>query len=551
MKKKTTYIIILALLTFAAGFSASYFFFGNNAQNSSHSHDEETLYTCGMHPQILEKEPGNCPICGMKLEPVKSGGSKKTNGERKILYWRAPMNPNEIYDHPGKSKMGMDLVPVYEDESQSEGVVTVDGSVLQSMNVRMESVTRKDLALEVSTYGTLEPDENKVFTVTSKFEGWIEKLYVTYEGAKVSKGSALAKIYSPMVASAEQEVISILKNNSSSSLLQNSVRKLRLLGVPEREIKRLLKTKKANDTFTLYSKYAGTVQKLNVKEGEKFSPKMPLFVLSDLSSLWLLAEIYETDLPKIKIGDEAEIVFPYLPGEKFSGKISFIYPTLSVKTRTAKARIELKNKDNKLMPKMFADVTIKSQPKQNALVVPETAVIRSGKHNIVILSLGEGKFKPTEIRLGIYSDGYYEVLSGINENDVIVTTGEFMIDSESNLRAAINLFTSQKEEATAEKSHEGMPEMNMEKSAAEKTETSENSIVREGIIDVSAIDENGDGKVFQDSMDWNVISDKPGRCPLCGMYLQEFTIEEAERNIAEHGFKYKRASVQTNKEATK
>ncbi len=534
MKTKINYILLITLGILAGVIGT--LFLPNFSGDADNNQKQTTLYTCGMHPEIIEKEPGNCPICGMRLQPLKQSG-KSSDGERKILYWRAPMNPNEIYDKPGKSKMGMDLVPVYEDEAEKEGAVTVDGSVMQSMNVRTEKITRRNLATEINTYGITAVNEKRKASVTMKFDGWITKLHVSFIGEKIRKGQAIAEIYSPAIAAAEQEITSAIASGNKNEI-NRSTKKLRLLGVPQREINRLLRTKKPHDTFTFYADFTGTITKLNVLEGDKFSANKSLFEYADLTSLWLLADVYATDLTKINNGDSVLFSLDAFPSEKFRGAISYVYPIASPETQTVKVRAEIPNKNGKLLPGMFAEVTIKSAPKQNVPSVPENAVIRSGRKNIVIVVLGDGKFKPVEIKLGIYSDGFYEIKEGLKENDVIVSSGQFLIDSESNLRAALDLFSSSanSQEASANKMQNENP----------KTHTEHNSIVREGEIDVAEIDKNGDGKVFQDPMDWNVISDKPGRCPLCGMFLKEYSIEQAERNLVEHGFRVKKHSHEKN-----
>ncbi len=543
MKNKLLSYILILLAGIIIGGGAIYLIapYGGT-ENHIHEDEEGTLYSCGMHPDIIEKEPGNCPICGMKLTPIKNTTSKekKKPGERKILYWRAPMNPNEIYDAPGKSKMGMDLVPVYEDEGGASGVVTVDGSVLQSMNVKMDVIKSKSLSPVIYTNGYLDTDETKEYSVTTKIDGWIENLYVNYTGQKVKKGQKLVDIYSPDLVAAQQELLTALNYNSGSSVLENAKRKLELFDVSKEEIDNLIKTKKVKKYVTLYAPFNGTVITKNVLRGDKIKAGKEIMKVANLNSLWLMADIYERDLDKIKTGNDANIYFTYKPGKVYKGKISFIYPTVDPVTRTVKVRINLDNRNNELKPSMFANVEIFGNKLEKLPVVPETAVIRRGKSNIVILSLGDGKFKPVEITLGQYSQGYYQVLNGLKENDMIVVSGQFMLDSESSLRAAVKLFSSAKNEMNERKKDETMDmETDETKSAKNVSDNQTENIIRKGIIDVEAIDKNGDGKVYQDPMDWNVISDKEGRCPVCGMYLKEVTIEEAKKNLKEHGFEYK------------
>lgn len=473
--------------------------------------------------------------------------------DRKILYWRAPMNPNEVYDHPGKSQMGMDLVPVYEDEGGVEGVVKIDPVVAQNMNIKTAVVQNKDLSSRVITNGILATNEEREYIVTTRVNGWVEKLYVNYTGQVVSKGEKLMDIYSPELVAAEQELLTALsyqnsvKNSgikdvtsSSDDLLKNAVRKLELLEISDKEIERLKQTKEVQTYVTLYAQKGGTVVHKNIIEGQKIMSGEPLLKISDLSNLWLMADIYEYELSKIKLGSPADITFNFLPGKTFKSRISFIYPTLDDKTRTAKVRFDIPNYNNELKPSMYANIVINGKEMGNYPVIPEQAVLRSGQRDVLILSLGNGKFKPVDVTLGGYSDGYYQVLKGISAGDTIVTSAQFLIDSESNLKAALSQFTPPSEKDTMQMS-EDKP-MNMESgnkmdNKAEKEK--KDPRIREGKIDLKVIDKNNDGKLYQDIMDWNVISDEPGVCPLCGMTLREFTIDQVKKNLKEHGFKYK------------
>jgi Cu(I)/Ag(I) efflux system membrane fusion protein/cobalt-zinc-cadmium efflux system membrane fusion protein len=556
MKNKIiTYSLILVVgVIIGVG---GYYIASINSSTSIDNHEEETLYTCGMHPNIIEHEPGTCPICGMNLTKIK--GSKKSSStaskDRKIIYWRAPMNPNEVYDAPGKSQMGMDLVPVYEDEGGASGVVTVDGSVLQSMNVKMEFVKSKNLSSVIYTNGNLQTDERKEFALSTKFDGWIQKLYINFTGQKVTKGQKLVDIYSPKLVAAQQELItavnyeSALGDISENEMILNARKKLELFDISNADIDKIIATKQINKYMTLYAPFNGTVLTKNVIEGEMIKAGMELIKMADLSTLWLKADIYESDLGKISIGSEAEVNFSYNTGKTYKGKISFIYPTVNITTRTVTVRIDLTNIKDELKPSMFGNVTIIGNDLGEVLAVPETAVLRSGKNNIVILSLGEGKFKPVDVKLGLYSEGYYQILSGLKQNDVIVSSGQFMIDSESSLRAAVKLFSSDKPKIEEKEMNNGkMENSEMDKKPIkdvsanikkEETHNHEASIVHSGIIDVESIDKNKDGRVFQDPMDWNVISDKDGKCPLCGMFLKEVTIDEAKMNLKMNGFEYK------------
>jgi len=547
VKKKILIIIITAVVILVP----VYFLFIAGNSSSDLNSGEKQLYTCGMHPEIISDEPGLCPICEMQLVPIKKN-NQKTTGERKILYWRAPMDPNEIYDSPGKSKMGMDLVPVYEDEASGSGIVTIDPEVQQNMNIKTETVQVKQLSSKVTTNGVLQTNETSEYIVTTRINGWVEKLYVNYTGQQISKGSKLMDIYSPELVSAQQELLTALSyqntvnesslnsiRESGDELVKNSMRKLELLEVPESEIKRLIDTKEVKTYITLFAHNSGTVLEKNIVEGQKVMGGMPLLKIANLSSLWLMADIYEYELTKVKVGSKASITFNFLPGKIYEGKVSFMYPTLDPKSRTVKIRIELNNR-GELKPSMFANITIEGDDLGRKPVVPENAIIRSGLKDVVILSLGDGKFKPQKVQLGGYADGYYQVLNGLSAGNTIVTSAQFLIDSESNLKAAISQFQSTTPVESGDMKDEKR-ETKVDKQEAKMDEHDHSSsIVHEGVIDVEAIDKNTDGKLWECPMDWNVIADESGRCPLCNMKLKEYSIENIKSNLDKHGYEYKK-----------
>ena len=554
MKKKIIIIVIAAVVIVIP----VYFLFIAGGATSNVSEQEKQLYTCGMHPEIISDEPGLCPICEMNLTPIKNN-NKNSSGERKILFWRAPMDPNEIYDAPGKSKMGMDLVPVYEEDASGAGIVTIDPEVQQNMNIKTAKVEVKQLSSKVTTNGVLTTNETSEYIVTTRMNGWVEKLFVNYTGQQISKGSKLMNIYSPELVSAQQELLTAFsyKNTvgesplqsikeSGNELVKSSIRKLELLEVPEAEIKRLIDTKEVKTYITLFAQKSGTVLEKNIVEGQKVMGGMPLLKIANLSSLWLMADIYEYELSKVNVGSKALFTFNFLPGKIYEGKVSFIYPTLDPKSRTVKIRIELNNR-GELKPSMFANITIEGKDLGKMPVIPENAIIRSGMKNVVIISLGDGKFKPQQVQLGGYADGYYQVLSGLSEGNTIVTSAQFLIDSESNLKAAINQFQSSTNDEKQEMKNEQpnvetkTPKIENDKTEMKMEEHDHSaSIVHEGEIDVVSIDKNKDGNLWECPMDWNVISDDAGRCPVCNMKLKEYTIENVKANLDKNSFKFKK-----------
>jgi hypothetical protein len=341
--------------------------------------------------------------------------------------------------------------------------------------------------------------------------------------------------------STESEILS-----SGNELVNNSIRKLELFDISKADIENLINTKNVKKFMTIYAPINGTVLVKSATEGEKISAGKEIIKIADLSNLWLLADIYESDLSKIEIGSHASISFSYMPDFEYTGKVSFIYPTIDPKTRTAQIRINLNNGNGDLKPSMYGNVTVSGKDYGLQLTIPEISVIRSGKKSLVVLSLGKGKFKPVEVKLGLYSEGYYQVLSGLKDGDMVVKSAQFLLDSESSLRSAVELFSSSDK---YEDPNMEMKDGNVENKKQTKTNADEiengsaehnhGSIIREGIIDLTAIDANADGKVFQDMMDWNVISDEAGRCPICNMILKEVTIDEAKQNLETHGFEYK------------
>ena len=548
-----------------------YFLIISNNSKEEMVTENKQLYTCGMHPQIISEEPGLCPICEMKLTPIKNytqkSGQSPKDPSGKILFYRNPMTPNVISKTPMKDEMGMDYVPVYENETGSEGVVSIDPEVQQNMNIKTVLVENRMLSSIVTTNGVLITDETREYLVTTKVDGWIEKLYLNYTGQYVEEGNKLMDIYSPMLVSAQQEFITALSyqksmgksslseiQNSSDELVKNAIRKLQLLNVSNSEIERLKQNSEVKTTITLHAQKSGTVLEKNIVEGQKIMAGEPLLKIANLSNLWLTAEIYESEIPKVKIGSSAEIKFNFPTDKNYRGKVSFIYPVVDEKSRTVKVRIDVSNLKGELKPSMFANVEISGPVMDSKQIIPENAVIRSGKMDMVIISLGDGKFKPQMVKLGIYSDGYYQILNGLSEGDIIVTSAQFLIDSESNLKAAINQFktaTNKNESAAVQRNGKTkMDEKSKTESKPEKTETKKEemkmndthdhySIIHEGVIDVASLDKNKDGKLFECPMNWNVISDEDGSCPECNMKLKEFSIEGVKTNLEKYGYEYK------------
>jgi membrane fusion protein, copper/silver efflux system len=412
------------------------------------------LYTCPMHPRIVRDAPGDCPICGMTLVPVKRENpapAGRAGHEPKTLY-RSTMNPSEISDRPGRDSMGMDMVPFEPEEKKAEtpeglAEVAIPAEKRDLIGMSFSPVRRMRLFRRTRTSAHIVPDETRLSRISVKMNGWIEKLFVDQTGRTVRRGDPLFEIYSPDLVSAQQEYLSsvlALKESESAAdpaslrdLESSTAEKLRLLDISDSQIDRLKRTGKVEKTMTIGSPVSGVVADKMVLQGQRVMMNETLMTVADLSAVWAEADVYETDLPQVKTGMSAELTLPYWPGKAFRGRIAFLSPILDEATRTARARIEIPNPAFELKPGMSADVLL-SFDLGERLAVPETAVMRSGVRDYVFLE-GEGNsLVPREVRLGSYSeDGFFEVISGLSEGDRVVTSANFLVDSESSLKAAL------------------------------------------------------------------------------------------------------------------
>ena len=407
-----------------------------------------TLYTCGMHPQVIQNKPGNCPICGMKLTALRNsaaGTNAAATAEHRIKHYKSTMNPGEVSDTPRKDSMGMDMVPVYEDVAAP--TIQIDSATVQNMDLRTGLVTRGPLRRTIRTVGVVDFDESALAEVTTKVKGWIEKLYVDTTGQQVHRGQPLFEIYSPELYSAQTEYVLASGRSAGAGsgvdLVKNSaLDKLRYFDVSEEQIAELEKTKQVKKTLRVSAPHDGIVVEKMAIEGQMVDAGMKLYRLADLGTVWVQSQVYEQDLAFVRLGQEAVVSLSYLPDRKFRGRVTFIYPTVDDKTRTARVRMEFHNPGFFLKPGMFATVEITSEVAPSVVLVPDMAVLRSGERNTVFIALEGGKFEARVVNLGLRSqDNQYEVRSGLSEGDRVVTSGQFMLDSESQLREAIQKMT--------------------------------------------------------------------------------------------------------------
>ncbi len=394
-----------------------------------------------------------CTIIAAAAEGLKAGDVDPKNG-KVIKYWAAPMDPTYIRNEPGKSPMGMDLIPVYEEEDGEklpQSTIKIDPVTVQNMGVRTATVKRMELKKSIRALGTVTYDETKVYAVNLKFDGWIEKLFVDFVGESVRKGQALFEIYSPELVTAQKEYLlaSAQARNLSAStypsvrenaqrLLNAARQRLEYWDLEKGQIKQLEQKGQVRKNLTIYSPANGVVIKKDALAGHYVKAGMHQYEIADLSRVWVDVEVYEYELPYIKKGMPAAMELSYLPGKRFDGTVLFIYPFLNPETRTVKLRLAFDNQEGLLKPDMYANVYIESMIDAEALVIPQEAVIDSGLRKIVFLALGEGKFEPRPVTLGLEGENStFQVLEGLKEGDTIVTSAQFMFDSESRLREAI------------------------------------------------------------------------------------------------------------------
>ena len=517
MKAKTIVAIIAIAVVGVGAFFAGRSTGHNHAVTSESAKEGKTLYTCGMHPQVVQDTPGNCPICGMKLTPIRkqasgASGTPTTSGERKIKYYKSTMNPGEVKPGPGKDSMGMDMVAVYEDEAAAaeSSAIAVDPVTTQTMGIRTATVTRGPLRRAIRTVGAIEYNETALADVTTKFKGWIEKLHVNATGQLVMKGDPLFEIYSPELYSAQVEYLLATdpanKAGAGNDALKTSaLTKLKFFDISDEQIAELEKTRKATKTLRIVAPQDGFVADKMVVQGQMVDAGMKIYRLADLGLVWVQAQIYEQDLVYLKLGQEATVTLSYLNDREFRGRVTYIYPNVDEKTRTAKVRMEFHNPGYFLKPGMFATVQVMSELEPSALLAPDMAILRSGEKTTVFVALDGGKFDPRTVTLGPQAEGdMYQVLSGLNEGERIVTSGQFMLDSESQLREAIQKMLKPKEsgpatsagkESATATGHEGMPGM---ASAATNATVKYICPMPEHV-----------------SIEYN----QPGKCPLCAMTL--------------------------------
>ncbi len=455
---RSVLVVALVVLAFAAG-GGTVYFLHSPASHDAHGDDAaSTLYSCGMHPHVLQEGPGRCPICGMDLTPVSEGEDEDTGPGAES--WTCSMHP--MIDEPEAGSCpicGMDLVrSASEGGEQSEGrpAVTIDPTVVQNIGVSSELVGRRTLHRELRALGHLDYDRESVVSVTTKASGFVERAFVHHVGERVAKGQPLFELYSPEVLQTQEELLSALRYANAlegsgpaaeraRALVAAARQRLALYDVDEAQLRALEENGESQRRMTIHAPRGGVVmRRMDGLEGAALKPGVEALHIASLDTLWLRVEVYEDQLPWMRAGDLAELEFSALPGETRRARVLFVEPAIDERTRTAKLTLRLDNPDGRLRVGMYASVRFRPAMARDVIAIPSDAVLRTGTRQIGVVALGDGRFEPRELALGAAAEGWVEVRSGLAEGERIVTSAHFLIDSESSLRDAMRKMSAER-----------------------------------------------------------------------------------------------------------
>jgi len=449
-------VIVAILIALAAGGGGGYWFASRMTADAVHTAgnaeaDRKPLfYRNPMNPAITSPVPAQDEM-GMDYIPVYADNDKPK--ERKALFYRNPMNPAITSPVPAQDEMGMDYIPVYADADNTgdapTGTVKIDPVTVQNIGVRTAIAEQRTLSRHIRAVGRVAYNEERLSRLHPKTEGWIKELRIDKTGSPVKKNDILLSIYAPQLVASQEEYLLALKNKQiladspfedirqgAIDLAKTSRERLELLDVAEHQIRELERTHEIKKYLHIHSPFNGIAINVGVREGQYVTPKTELYMLADLSKVWVYVDVYEYELPWITVGDEVEMELTGVPGRTFTGRLAYIYPYAEARTRTVRVRLVFDNKELLLKPDMFAEVSIAASRQIDAVVVPAEAVVRSGIREQIFVVRGAGKFEPREVRLGITTDGVTQVISGLQAGEEVVISAQFLIDSESKLREA-------------------------------------------------------------------------------------------------------------------
>ncbi|NQV18718.1 MAG: efflux RND transporter periplasmic adaptor subunit [Armatimonadetes bacterium] len=449
-------IILIILTVLLVGCTAK------QNKNVQHNHSEVDYYTCSMHPAVVQEEPGECPICGMDLV------LKEVSDEMKPK--------QETYDSDNKT-------------------IRIDPVVVQNMGVRVNHVQYRDISHNVRTIGKVELADDKSYSVNLRFSGWIENIFADKVGQKVMKGDKLFEIYSPELISAQEEYLLVVNTyGEESDLAKAAQRRLILWNIPQSHLDEIIEHNSAQQNVIIKTPQTGYVLHKTIQQGSTVKAGKDLYHIGNLDKIWILADIYEFDISFVKEGQDVKIELTHQPGKIWKGNISFIYPTLNPKTRTQKIRIELNNKELNLKPGMFANVEIEVEKMKNVLTTPTEAIINSGTRKVVFISKGDGRYESREIQTGLADDSefYTQVISGLEDGEIVVVSGQFLLDSESQLQEAVQKLLDERLQKNI-----GSDELEVHEYSPEQT------------------------TYYTCPMHPNIVEENPGDCPICSMDLIE------------------------------
>lgn len=375
-------------------------------------------------------------VAAMALFSGSDDSTEQTSGKKEPLYWVAPMDANYRRDKPGKSPMGMDLVPVYEEDAaqDSPGTIKISSAVENNISVRTEEVKEGYISNEIDTVGYVQFDEDKLIHIHPRVEGWIEKLYVKAAGNPVSKGQPLYELYSPQLVNAQEELLLALKRNNRE-LIRASESRLRALQLSDTIIKEIKAKGTIRQNVIFYAPTDGFISELNIREGFFVKPGTTMMSIGSLDQVWVEAEVFERQIDLVEAGLPVSMSLGDGGTDIWEGNIDYVYPTLDAENRTGRVRIRFDNPNYRLKPNMFTNITIHVNSTQQSIIIPREAVIRTEKQDRVVLALGEGKFKSIEVKLGTFGNDSVEVVKGLEAGQRIVTSAQFLIDSESSKKS--------------------------------------------------------------------------------------------------------------------